>query len=96
MRGALKYAVPATLATALAVAAALYPSASKFCKRAVECGSVASYEGCMKCATPELEKVSKSLLDAHGGVDKSMPEIACVTILWTAANYQITTCSGAK
>lgn len=88
-----KHVVAAVVLSGVAAIAAIYPNTSAFCKRAVECGAVADYDACVRCSNPERERVAKTLLDAHGGINRSMSDIACVTILWTAANYQITTCS---
>lgn len=81
---------------AVASIAALYPNSAAFCKRAVECKAIADYDACVTCANPEREKIAQKLLDAHGGVDHSMSEIACVTVLWTAADQQLTTCAAEK
>ncbi len=94
MNSKVKYtALIAAGVSGVAVLSTLYPNTAAFCKRAVECGSVANYDACVSCANPTREQIVATLLDAHGGIKRSMSDVACVTILWTAANYQITTCS---
>lgn len=93
MSNKIKYVVSSVAAVAIAAIAALYPNSSAFCRRAVECGAVPDYDSCVACSNPEREHVATALLNAHGGIQRDMSEISCVTVLWTAANYQITTCS---
>lgn len=72
---------------------ALYPNSAAFCRRAVECKAVADYDACVRCANPEREKIVTRLVNAYGGIEKDVDEIACVTVLWTAADLQLTTCA---